>query len=57
LLTRFRHSTNHGELKGQVKMARGSDPSIGEEVLADWLADRFGIDQRALLKTSVNSLI
>jgi hypothetical protein len=26
-------------------------------VLADWLADRFGIDQRTLLKTSVNSLI
>jgi hypothetical protein len=38
-------------------MARGSDSSIGEEVLADWLADGFGIDQRALLKTSVNSLI
>jgi len=26
-------------------------------VLADWLADRFGIDQRALLKTSINPLI
>ncbi len=27
------------------------NPTIGQEVLADWLADRFGIDQRALLKT------
>jgi acetyl esterase/lipase len=33
------------------------NPTIGQGVLADWLADRFGIDQRALLKTSVNSLI
>jgi dienelactone hydrolase len=33
------------------------NPTIGQEVLADWLADRFGIDQRALLKTSVNPLI
>jgi hypothetical protein len=33
------------------------NPTIGQEVLADWLADRFGIDQRALLKTSFNPLI
>jgi len=33
------------------------NPTIGQEVLADWLADRFGIDQRALLRTSINSLI
>lgn len=31
--------------------------TIGQEVLADWLADRFGIDQRALLKTSWNPLL
>jgi hypothetical protein len=33
------------------------NPTIGQEVLADWLADRFGIDQRALLKTSINPLV
>ena len=33
------------------------NPTIGQEVLADWLADRFGIDQLSLLKTSYNSLI
>ena len=33
------------------------NPTIGQEVLADWLADRFGIDQSATLKTSYNSLI
>ena len=25
------------------------NPTIGQELLADWLADRFGIDQRKLL--------
>jgi dienelactone hydrolase len=33
------------------------NPTIGQEVLADWLADRFGIDQRALLRSSINPLI
>lgn len=33
------------------------NPTIGQELLADWLADRFGIDQRKLLKTSANPLI
>ena len=33
------------------------NPTLGQEVLADWLADRFGIDQRALLTTSINPLI
>jgi pimeloyl-ACP methyl ester carboxylesterase len=33
------------------------NPTIGQEILADWLADRFGIDQVALLKTATNSLI
>ena len=28
------------------------NPTIGQEILGDWLADRFGIDQRALLKSS-----
>ena len=25
------------------------NPTLGQEVMADWLADRFAIDQRALL--------
>ncbi len=33
------------------------NPTIGQEVLADWLADRFGIDQRALMKTSWSPLL
>ena len=33
------------------------NPTIGQEILADWLADRFGIDQRKLLKTSYNPMI
>jgi hypothetical protein len=33
------------------------NPTIGQEILADWLADKFGIDQRALLKTSFNPLV
>jgi hypothetical protein len=33
------------------------NPTIGQEVLSDWLADRFGIDQRKLLRTSWNPLL
>ena len=33
------------------------NPTLGQELLADWLADRFGIDQRALLKTSWSPLL
>ena len=33
------------------------NPTIGQEILADWLADVFGIDQRALLKTGWTPLI
>ena len=33
------------------------NPTIGQEILADWLADRFGIDQKKLLSTSNNPLI
>ena len=33
------------------------NPTLGQEILADWLADRFGIDQRALLKTSWSPLL
>jgi predicted esterase YcpF (UPF0227 family) len=33
------------------------NPTIGQEILSDWLADHFGIDQRALLKSSFNPLI
>jgi len=31
--------------------------TIGQEVLADWLADRFGIDQAELRKKALNPLI
>jgi pimeloyl-ACP methyl ester carboxylesterase len=30
------------------------NPTIGQEILADWLADQFGIDQAKLLKSTVN---
>ena len=34
------------------------NPTIGQEVLADWLADVFGIDQRALAEDRpINPLI
>jgi dienelactone hydrolase len=33
------------------------NPTIGQELIADWLADRFGIDQRALLRAGWNPLI
>ena len=33
------------------------NPTIGQELLSDWLADLFGIDQKALLKRSWNPLI
>ena len=33
------------------------NPTIGQEILADWLTDRFGIDQRALLAKSHNPLL
>ena len=39
------HATARGELV------------IASPTFADWLADKFGIDQRALLKTSSNPLI
>ncbi|WP_158807196.1 S9 family peptidase [Beijerinckia sp. L45] len=32
-------------------------PTIGQELISDWLADRFGIDQRAVVKTGWNPLI
>ena len=33
------------------------NPTIGQEILSDWLADIFKIDQRALLRTGWNALI
>ena len=33
------------------------NPTIGQEVLCDWLADRFGINQEELLKQSWNPQI
>ncbi|MGH7279287.1 MAG: hypothetical protein ACREJG_11455 [Candidatus Rokuibacteriota bacterium] len=32
-------------------------PTIGQELLVDWLADVFGIDQRALAARSLNPLL
>lgn len=33
------------------------NPTIGQEIMNDWLADVFGIDQRALLKTGWSPMI
>jgi pimeloyl-ACP methyl ester carboxylesterase len=33
------------------------NPTIGQELMADWLADVFGIDQRALAKRALDPLI
>jgi dienelactone hydrolase len=33
------------------------NPTIGQELMTDWLADRFGIDQAAMLKNSRNPLL
>ncbi len=33
------------------------NPTIGQELMADWLADVFGIDQRALAAKSLNPLV
>jgi predicted 3-demethylubiquinone-9 3-methyltransferase (glyoxalase superfamily) len=33
------------------------NPTIGQEVLCDWLADKFGIDQQVLLQRSWNPLV
>jgi len=33
------------------------NPTIGQELMADWLADVFGIDQRALATRALNPLI
>ncbi|MEO9160933.1 MAG: alpha/beta hydrolase [Casimicrobiaceae bacterium] len=33
------------------------NPTIGQELMADWLADRFGVDQKELSKKMTNPLI
>jgi hypothetical protein len=33
------------------------NPTIGQELMVDWLADRFGIDQRAVLRRSPGHLL
>ena len=33
------------------------NPTIGQELMADWLADVFGIDQRELMKQSLSPLL
>jgi pimeloyl-ACP methyl ester carboxylesterase len=33
------------------------NPTIGQEILADWLADKFGIDQSSLLASAATALI
>ena len=47
-------TTNQGKATGPHQH---DNPTIGQEILSDWLADRFGIDQRKVLKTSYNPLI
>jgi dienelactone hydrolase len=38
-----------GEEETGAEHCQHDNPTIGQEYMADWLADRFGIDQRALL--------
>jgi len=33
------------------------NPTIGQELMVDWLADKFGIDERELRKKAMNPLI
>jgi pimeloyl-ACP methyl ester carboxylesterase len=33
------------------------NPTLGQEIVGDWLADRFGIDQAGLAKLAINPLI
>jgi hypothetical protein len=33
------------------------NPTMGQELMIDWLADLFGIDERELRKTAMNPLI
>jgi hypothetical protein len=33
------------------------NPTIGQELMADWLADRFGINQTSALRASTNPLL
>ena len=33
------------------------NPTIGQELMADWLADQFEINQVSTLRTSINPLI
>jgi hypothetical protein len=33
------------------------NPTIGQELMADWLADVFGIDQRELMQRSLSPLL
>jgi hypothetical protein len=33
------------------------NPTIGQELMADWLADCFGINQPATLRSSINPLL
>ena len=33
------------------------NPTLGQEIMADWLVDRFGIDERQLRRAALNPLI
>lgn len=33
------------------------NPTLGQELMMDWLADRFGIDEKTLMRKSLNPLI
>ena len=39
-----------GEEETGAEHCQHDNPTIGQEYMADWLADRFGIDQRELLE-------
>lgn len=39
-----------GEEETGAEHCQHDNPTIGQEVMADWLADQFGIDQQALLE-------
>ena len=46
-----------GEEETGAEHCQHDNATIGQELMADWLADRFGIDQRELRTKSLNPLI
>ena len=46
-----------GEEQTGADHCQHDNPTLGQEIMADWLVDRFGIDERALRRTSLNPLV